>query len=272
MHKALGKHPLVKNKFLSLDSKIKILDVHNYISLQKRNLMKGILRRFKYYMIGFTIGLIFVVFFFQNRGCAWLPGNRVKQTIVDKVWVIPETETEVFKREGIGKPEIMEFIQDGKVDFSNSIKKQNEFPKAYIIRHVLDEKEVRLQFSLYEDSYISIIHKLKDDQKAFKATKLEGLGSFIRIPRDSALVYIDKDNYARCSARFLTNKKQDLLVDALKKSGKINFDKSDLSLPKAEQYIEFQIGDSSKVEAKTIFLESRINFKAFFWEDFEPDC
>ena len=234
--------------------------------------MKDILKRFKYYMIGFTIGLIFVVFFFQNRGCSWLPGNRVKQAILDKVWVIPEVQMEVFNRAGIGENEIMQLLQDGKVDFPNSIKRQNEFPKAYIINHSIDNQDIRLQFSLFEDSYLTVIHKLSVDQEAFKASDLDGMGVFIRLPRDSALVHIDKDKYAQCSARFFSNKNQADLVKALEKSGKINFEKSNLTLPKAEQYLEFNVGDSLNVEAKTIFLESRINFKAFFWKDYQPDC
>lgn len=223
-------------------------------------------------MIGFSIGLVFVIFFFQNRGCAWLPGNRVKLTINDKVWVITDSEKEKFNRHGIGRKEIMEVISEGKVNFPKSIKKQNTYPKAYIIEHNLENENVRLQFSLFEDSYITLIHKLEDEQEAFKADSLDEMGTFIRLPRDSALVFIDKSDYARCTARFLSNKNQKVLVEALENSGRIDLKKSDLTLSKAVQYLHFSIGDSINVEAKSIFLESRINFKAFFWEDIEPDC
>lgn len=223
-------------------------------------------------MIGFSIGLVFVIFFFQNRGCAWLPGNRVNLTINDKVWVITDSEKEKFSRSGIGQKEIMKIISEGKVNFPKSIKKQNSFPKAYIIEHELDNENVRLQFSLFEDSYITLIHQLDEQQEAFKTDSIKEMGTFIRLPRDSALVYIDKSDYARCTARFLSNRNQKVLVEALEKSGRIDLNKSDLSLSKATQYIHFNIGDSLNVEAKSIFLESRINFKAFFWEEFEPDC
>ena len=43
------------------------------------------LRRLVYYLIGFGIGLIMVIFFFQNRGCSWLPENKVKETILRKI-------------------------------------------------------------------------------------------------------------------------------------------------------------------------------------------
>ena len=45
------------------------------------------LRRLFYYLIGVGIGLIFVFFVFGNRGCSWLPQNKVKETINHKILI-----------------------------------------------------------------------------------------------------------------------------------------------------------------------------------------
>ena len=61
--------------------------------LLKNYFMKSWIKRLKFYGIGFGIGLFFVAFFFQNRGCSWLPSNRVKNAILDRLIVVSD-ETE----------------------------------------------------------------------------------------------------------------------------------------------------------------------------------
>jgi hypothetical protein len=222
-------------------------------------------------MIGFSIGTVFVIFFFQNRGCAWLPGNRVKNTFLDKVLVLPESEKEAFNRLGLSNTDIMLFLNEGSVNFSESIKQQAVYPKAYIIEREIDDQLVRLQFTLYEDSYISPIHVLNKEDQAMSYEKLTGMGDFIRIPRDSALVFINNDAILQCKSKGLSSFSQKQIAEAMKESGKINFSKSDLMLPKAEHYILFTLEDTIHYEAKTIFFESRINFKDFYWEE-ELNC
>ena len=68
--------------------------------------MDSIFRRLKYYGIGFGAGLVFVIFFFQNRGCSWLPDNRVKNSILDRVLVLPETESVQMKKYGLTKKDL----------------------------------------------------------------------------------------------------------------------------------------------------------------------
>lgn len=229
--------------------------------------MNSILKRFLYYLIGFTIGLIFVLFFFQNRGCAWLPSNRVKNTILDKVIILPASENAIFKAEGFDKNTILSFLNDGDIIFNESIKDQGVFPKVYIIENKVDNKTKRLQFTLYEDSYISPVHYLPAEESAKAYTSFEGMGSILRLPRDSALLYIDQSNYVQCKAQKLNHKNKEKLTQELKTTGEIDFSKSDLMLPKAEHFITFIHNDSIQVRAKTIWFESRITFKDFFWED-----
>ena len=83
--------------------------------------MKGFWKRLKFYLIGFTVGLIFVFFFFKNRGCAWTPQNRVKNAIIDKVLVIPESEKKDHPElESLTSASIMQFLAQGDVNFGES--------------------------------------------------------------------------------------------------------------------------------------------------------
>lgn len=233
--------------------------------------MKGLLRRFKYYGIGFTIGLIFVIFFFQNRGCAWLPANRVKNTLLDKVLVLPETEKAKIEAANISNEELISFLDDGSIIFGESLKDQNKYPKVYIFEKEFEGKLTRVQFSIYEDSYVAPIHYLGSDQAPSRYETLEGMGDFIKLPRDSALVFVDKANYVQCKSRPIIDKDKAALTQLLKETGQINFSKSNLMLPKAEHRISFMQNDTSLVQAKTIWFESRITFKDFYW-DYKLDC
>ena len=228
--------------------------------------MKGFWKRLRYYLVGFTIGTIFVVFFFQNRGCSWTPQNRVKNSIIDKVLIIPDSEKIKHPElANLTSASILSFIAQGEVNFGESLKDQNEFPKVYIIE-LEDSIPSRLQFNLYEDSYISVIHHLDQDESPRRYESLEGFGDFLRMPKDSAIVFVEKSNFVQCKARGLASKRQEDLVKALKQSGRINFDKSDLMLPKAEHLIEFTQNDTLEVKAKTIYYESRITFLDFIWD------
>jgi hypothetical protein len=218
--------------------------------------------------MGFLIGTIFVSLLFKDRGCSWTPSNRVKNSIQDKIIVFPEDQIESLNALGLSKDNIYKFLVMGDVDFSNSLK--DKFPKVYIIEEN-DSIDKRLQFSLYEDSYISIVHVLDEEEKPLRFEQLEGFGVMARLPKDSALVFIDKSNFTQCKARGLASKDQQDIIKAMKTTGKVDFSKSDLMLLKATQQITFMQNDTLEVEAKTIWFESRITFKDFFW-DYKLDC
>lgn len=230
--------------------------------------MQGIWKRLRYYLIGFIIGTIFVSILFKDRGCSWTPANRVKNSIQDKIIVFPEDQIKSLDELGLNKNTIYKFLVEADVDFSNSLK--DDFPKVYIVEEN-DSIDRRLQFSLYEDSYITIVHALKKDEKPKRYEQLEGWGEMARLPKDSALVFIDKSNYTQCKARGLASKEQNDIIQAMKTTGRVDFSKSDLMLTKAVQQIQFIQNDTLEVNAKTIWFESRITFKDFDW-DYKLDC
>ncbi|WP_107037631.1 hypothetical protein [Brumimicrobium mesophilum] len=230
--------------------------------------MKGIWKRLRYYLIGFLIGTIFVSILFRDRGCSWTPTNRVKNSIQDKIIVFPENQIKSFDALGLNKESIYKFLVEADVDFSNSLK--DKFPKVYIVEEN-DSIDRRLQFSLYEDSYITIAHVLDKNEKPKRYEQLEGWGTMVRLPKDSALVFIDKSNYTQCKSRGLASTEQQDIVKALKSTGRVDFSRSDLMLTKAVQQIQFVQSDTVEVNAKTIWFESRITFKDFDW-DYKLEC
>jgi hypothetical protein len=232
--------------------------------------MKNLLKRFKLYAVGFLIGLLFVVFFFQNRGCSWLPSNRVMNTLLDKVLVLPDSELEKIMNNNLNHSDLISFLKDGDINFRVSLKDQSIFPKAYVFEKEINNQLQRIQFSIYEDSYISVIHFLGQEDEPQRFQELTGYGSFIRIPRDTALVFLDKSSYTQCKASGLKINDKDKVAQLLKNSGRIDFSKSNLMLPKAEHHIRYQEDDSTTVSAKTIWFESRITFKDFYWEETLP--
>ena len=135
--------------------------------------MNTIWRRLKYYGIGFGLGLIFLIFFFQNRGCTWLPSNRVKNTILDRVIVVSGKTKQDMEGLNLSSEDIIQVLNDGDVEFKKSDKNSDD--KVYLI-----EKEGRSYlFTLPKESYIAELFIWKD---AFNVKTSEvGRGKIIQV-------------------------------------------------------------------------------------------
>lgn len=219
--------------------------------------MDKFINRFKYYLGGFIIGSIFVFFFFQNRGCSWLPGNRVKNTLLGKIVVLPESEKSQLRELGLSNDDLLTFLDDGDVVFGESIKEQDEHPKVYKIEKEFDDKLLTAQFSIYEDSYITVVELLKDDEKTHVVKKYEGTGDFLKFPMEEGMVYMDS-SLLNCEFKAFKYNKFDSIQADMMKSTKIDFSNSDLMLPKAEHKIIFEDRKLGTVEARTIWFKSKI--------------
>jgi hypothetical protein len=77
-----------------------------------------------YYGVGFGIGLIGVFFFFNNRGCSWLPGNRVKEMVAERIIYISDANLQILKNLNISEGEIGTYIQDAEIIFQKVKKTQ----------------------------------------------------------------------------------------------------------------------------------------------------
>lgn len=219
------------------------------------------LRRLKFYGIGFGIGCIFVFFFFQNRGCSWLPGNRVKNSILDRVLVANDLEWEFMKSQGITKDDILAVLNDGDVDFKNS-KKDGE-TQVYIIEKDFDKIGfTRLYFTLPKESYMSEVKMGAKTAQEVDNTK-NGYGRFIHFPNDEFLIYPDTSKRVTCQQELLKLIDPKMILKKVKATGFVNFSKTDFTIrPKPDHYISFVVGKDT-IGTKSFWYQNKINLSNF---------
>jgi hypothetical protein len=224
--------------------------------------MDSFFSRLKYYGIGFGIGLIFVIFFFQNRGCSWLPDNRVKNSILDRVLVLPESEAQQLKKFGLTKKDLTLVLNDGEVLFDES-KKEGD-PKVYVVeKEIPSHGKMKFFFSLAKESFISEIHFSKKNALKIKNTT-DGFGELIYFPNDDNLVFPDSSKNVTCQqdALGLINPKD--ILKYLKKSGKIDYSKSHLqATPKPEHFLVFTDEKGREIGANVIWYKNKLNITNF---------
>lgn len=213
------------------------------------------LRRLKFYGIGFGLGLVFVFFFFQNRGCSWLPENRVKNTILDRVMVVSDETIETFEEKGLSKEDAFQALNEGDVLFGESDK--NNDSKVYAVEY----NGHKFLFTLPHESFVTEV-KLGGDPNETE-TSASGLGNIWRFPADENLIYIDSSVVLDCQMKQLNLKDAKAVYKQMKESGKIDFEHTDFDVePKPEHVLVFTV-DSLQVSAKTIWYKDKIEVLAF---------
>ncbi len=224
--------------------------------------MDSFFKRLKYYGFGFLLGLIFVVFFFQNRGCSWLPSNRVKNAILDRVLVIPQNEQENLEKNGVSKKDIIAALNDGDVDFNKSRKKGAT--KVYFIEKELGNAKIKgFYFTLPEESFISEVHLATGPLSAIKNTT-KGIGEMIHFPNDENLIFVDSSKVLNCQQEKLGLINSQDILKQMKKSGKIDFTGTNFKqAPKVEHTIVFKDKKGREVAAQAIWYKNKINIHAF---------
>ncbi|MBI3238642.1 MAG: hypothetical protein HYZ43_07380 [Flavobacteriia bacterium] len=231
--------------------------------------MKNFLRRLKFYGFGFGIGIIFVFFFFQNRGCTWLPSNRVKNTILGRVLVTSDKDKQLFHSKGLNEDEVVAFLNDGDVDFGKSKKEGN--PKVYSVTKEINGKDVELWFTIPADAYIAEVKWPKGSIFKTKNTT-EGMGTMLHFPNVESIVFLDSNKRLTCQQDKLGLISPKEIVNRMKKNGKIDFSKSKLkSQPQPKQYILFTTKKGVEVAAETYWYQEHIQFTEFLLKD-TLDC
>lgn len=225
--------------------------------------MDSWLKRLKYYGIGFGMGLIFVIFFFQNRGCSWLPDNRVKNTILDRVLVLPDQEIDEVKKAGLTINDLSLVLNDGEVLFDESVKNGN--PKVYTIEKEFEGKgKLKFYFTLPTESFISEIHLSETKASKVKNTR-KGEGQLISFPKDEDLVFPDSSANVTCQQSVLKLINPRDILKLIKKTGKIEFSKSHLATtPKPEHYILFKDQLGREIGANIIWYKNKLNITNFY--------
>lgn len=189
--------------------------------------MENFLRRLKLYGIGFGIGLVCVFFFFRNRGCAWLPENRVKSTILERVIVVHADEIKAFRALALNEKKLSELIQNADVAFSES-KKQGE-PKAYkLVGELPNGKSIDFILTLPERSVVCEL-KLKSAKIKQVKNSIEGRGFPVLFPKNKGLFYLGLDKEILTNLRIKGITKSEQLLKIIRMHGFIDFEKSSFS-------------------------------------------
>lgn len=214
--------------------------------------------RLLYYFTGFGIGIVFVIFFFNNRGCSWTPKNRVKQSIVDRVVVLNDEFQNEMQKRGITEEMVKDVLYNGRVDFKSSQKESGEL-KVY---NLYNDK-LKLNFSLPDNSYLSEVSVGYSNTNKF-SNSTEGKAKMLLFPKDDRLIYVDTLITSQPDFVKIGSPDNKTILKALEKTGEVDFEKSNYAAkPKAEHYVTCTIS-RQKVGLKTFWYKDRINI--FFFE------
>lgn len=217
--------------------------------------MENFWRRLRYYGIGFGIGLVFVFFFFQNRGCSWLPSNRVKNAILDRLIVVDEATEQELIEIGYDADMLIQVLNDGDVQFEES--RRSEESKAYSI----EKDGVNFIFTLPQESFVCQVFT-KGDPKTIN-TATSGVAKVYHWPMDTTLVKSDLNPEVLCQRNYLGYKKDVDLQHDLEEGLWIDFGKSKLDvLPKPEHYM-FYIHKGDTIGFESNWYKSKINITTF---------
>lgn len=100
-------------------------------------------RRFRYYLIGVSLGFLIVFFIFRGKGFSWLPGNRVLIALQESTLYTTPLQDCLLDCYGISKNDVFDLIDSGTVNF----KKSN--PKG-------EQKEYLVESDKYSISFIQL--------------------------------------------------------------------------------------------------------------------
>lgn len=105
------------------------------------------------------MGVLLSLFIFNGRGCGWLPGNRVLETIRTSKIVTSEHDKCLIDCNGISANAIYELIENGDVNFSESDTKN----KNYKISN--DSLTLNFKLNLKDSLAITVINNIPQNNK-----------------------------------------------------------------------------------------------------------
>lgn len=105
--------------------------------------------RLKFYMIGLIIGSFFMFMIFGNRGCSWLPENRVKNEIADGAIFVGDSIWNLMLCAGVDHEDVYRFVDDdGDINFSESETRSD--PRIYRFEGEKNDKDLILYFAILD--------------------------------------------------------------------------------------------------------------------------
>ena len=229
--------------------------------------MTNLYRRILYYGVGFCIGLICVFFFFDNRGCSWLPENRVKEMFSERLVYISESNLKTIANLGIKEKDLSSFLLNAEVLFSKSEKTSN--PQIYHIEGPIESQDNFVcQIILHRDA---LTCELVPNQFSAKNTKptTKGFGKPIHFPSKKNLFYSDSSAHTICQRKALAIQEDSTLRALFLKNGRIDISKTDLKkTPKPSYAMVFRTDQGDEVTFFSTYFKKKVRIYKF---EFDKD-
>ena len=223
--------------------------------------MDGLFKRLKYYGTGLLIGLIFVTFFMRGRGCSWMPENRLKTALFERIIILSEENQKKLLDLHITEIELVTALKEADVHFNKS-KKDNSLKVYYFACKTKRGKSFSCKAIMPKESFISEIIFSNEDAKKIKNTKI-GFGKPIYFPKSKDFVYVDTSDLLICQQEELNLTNVNTLFSRIKKTGSIDFKKSMLNIsPKPEHWLLFRGINNEIISVKSIWYKEKIQILA----------
>ncbi len=230
----------------------------------KQGIMSAFWRRLKYFLGGFIPGCIIVILFFQNRGCSWLPDNRVRGAILEKIIVVDSIQQQLLNKAGITKNGIKGFVEGCEVDFKKSDVKKDT--KVYFVTN-----NGRSMYVLMPKN--SFIAELKSTtSKDAKKLTSKGKGELWKTPANPDFVYIKTDGVLSCKQNELGLRTSKSFYARIRQAGKFDFGQSTFSPSENIHY--FLLKDRKgrgEVGVKSVWYKEKMDIRQLILP-FESEC
>lgn len=214
--------------------------------------MKSFLRRLMYYGIGFVISTMFVVLFFENRGCSWLPENRVKGSLLTKMIIISEKNRSKFSWLKSEK-DFISFANEAEVDFERS--QTHADHKVYLF----SSKQHKVYFVIPKDAFVGEMVPFDSKQSSKIRFSKEGYGEIIVSPKQKDFLFIQKKDSISTQVKKLNWRDDELAYKIIKDHSKFNFGASNMELKDQKVHTLEVTLDTSMVEIKAIWYKDKMN-------------
>jgi hypothetical protein len=226
--------------------------------------MSAFWRRLKYFLGGFIPGCIIVILFFQNRGCSWLPDNRVRGSILEKIIVVDSTQQQLLNKIGITKDGIKTFIDGCEVNFKKSDVKKDT--KVYFLTN-----NGRSMYVLMPKN--SFIAELKSvSSKGAKKLTSKGKGELWKTPKNPDFVYFKTDGVLNCQQNEIGLRTSKSFYNRLRQVGRFDFEKSSFT---ANENLHFFILKDLKGRGEfgveSVWYKEKMDVRKLIFP-FDSDC
>ena len=231
--------------------------------------MGKFLRRLKYYAGGLGFGTIITFVIFGNRGCSWLPDNRVKNMIAEKEILVGDSVKALMDCQGVDNKLVYALLEDeGDVDYTKSI--TDIEPKEYHIEGYAEDDPYFVRFAL-GDSTVEILDANKGVEGCSISISNDTLRT-LNLPHKDVIAILESHDFritvlARCQMEEIGMAEAELLK--FHKTAEIIIEESEPRLSPNPYYVLEGDFNGTKIKIKYEVGENRTRIKEFIGY---PDC